>query len=144
MQDANGAAAAPGSDEEEASGAKPGRKGRKSASAADGEATMLPAKSKQKGQQLSKEERRLAAQAERQRRAELELLLMDDTALRDAAVAGVHSHRNKSHNKTPLPTVYTRACTHALTQYPSYTSGLYVHHSLSAMHPINAVDLVLL
>ncbi len=41
-----------------------------------------------KGQKPSKEERKLAAEAERQRRAELELLLMDDTALRDASVAG--------------------------------------------------------
>ena len=138
MQDANGDAAALGSDEEEGSGPKPGRQGRKSASAAGGEAAMLPAKSKQKGQQLSKE-RRLAAQAERQRRAELELLLMDDTALRDAAVAGVHSHHNISHNDPPP---HTR--THALTHYPAYTSGLHVHHSLSAMHQINTVDLVLL
>ena len=68
---------------EQAQGRPKGQKGRAAQAAAEGQ--LEQPQGRKKG---SKEERKLAAEAERQRRAELELLLMDDTALRDAPVAG--------------------------------------------------------
>ena len=98
LQDAGGPAADPSDPDSDngpgqaaglgSSSGKPGSRQKGRGGAREQAGALMPERARLKGQKPSKEARKLAAEAERQRRAELELLLLDDTSLRDATAAG--------------------------------------------------------